>query len=124
LFSRTERGTQVIGFRETVTRTKIEHFERRSRLVSDGKAVRFHEADWFRALVGNALQFGRVANKSDSITLEFDKGPGDGGARIQGRYANRGARRIGQLAAVAIHPLTISEKQPVRALAQIVDRPD
>ena len=50
----------------------------------------------------NALHFGRVADKSDSITLELTKEQVNGGARIQGRYADRGAGRLRQSAAAAI----------------------
>ena len=44
----------------------------------------------------NALHFGRIANKGDSITLELTKEQVNGGARIQGGYADRRARRLRQ----------------------------
>ena len=50
----------------------------------------------------NALHFGRIANKSDSITLELTKAASHGSAGVQGGYADRGARRFGQPAAAAI----------------------
>ena len=50
----------------------------------------------------NALHFGRVADKSDSHHARTDQGSGQGGARIQGGYADRGAGRLRQPAAAAI----------------------
>ena len=65
----------------------------------------------------NALHFGQVANKSDSITLELTQGAGQGGAGIQGGHADRGARRVRQPAAPAIRPLSAGEVRPACAPA-------
>ena len=50
----------------------------------------------------NALHFGRVANKSDSITLELTKEQVTAAPEYKEDTADRGAWRVGQPAAAAI----------------------
>ena len=49
----------------------------------------------------NAMRFGKIVNKKDSITLELTKAAGRGRAGIQGGHADGGARRVRQPAAAA-----------------------
>ena len=57
----------------------------------------------------NALRFGRGQQQERQHHAGTDAGPGEGGAGIQGRHADRGAGRVGKPAAPAIRSLSTEE---------------
>ena len=58
----------------------------------------------------NALHFGQVADKKRQHHARIDQGPGQGGARIQGGHADRGAGRGRQPAAAAIRSIEMRRR--------------